>query len=148
MAQLSGLANMTTCQYCGSDRVVPVLDKNIEERDKPGNKYRRVCVACERFGRMASADEWEAHDDALVLPAGAPRQATETVPAGAYDDPDPEPSDSAPAPETAADGGADADDGETAAENEFDCPLCGHHCSGYPETCPECDAPFEWGDSA
>ena len=111
-----------SCQYCDSDRLVPVLDKNIEERDKPGNKYRRLCLACDRFGRMAGGDEWRNHPDARILPAGEPRKASAVVEASLFETAD--------------------DDDEP--ENEFDCPVCGRHLTGYPEQCPECSAAFEW----
>lgn len=108
-----------TCQYCDDGEIVPVLDKNIEERDQPGNKYRRLCVSCERFNRMASGEEWDRHPDALVLPAGEARDAANVVSASLFFDQD-EP------------------------DNEFDCPVCETHLTGFPDECPDCGAKFEW----
>lgn len=141
--------------------MVPVLDKNIEEQDRPGNKFRRLCVACERFGRMASGEEWADHDGALVIPAGEPRDADAAIQASVFnsqghaDVAAPSGEGRQESTETATDGGNDgADDAdpdqqiETSdgpdPDNEFDCPACGTYCTGYPDVCSNCGAPFEW----
>lgn len=124
-----------SCTYCDSDRLVPVLDKNIEEQDKPGNKYRRLCLACDRFGRMASADEWRDHDDARVIPAGKPREADEAVKATLFQG----------HPDETFNAAADAVlEDEPEPENEFDCPACGAHQTGFPDACTACETPFQW----
>ena len=112
-------SQMPECQWCDDGgEIVPVLDKNIEERDKPGNKYRRLCVQCDRFNRMASGEEWENHPGALVIPVGEPREASAAVEASLFLDDEP--------------------------ENEFQCPNCGTHLTGYPDECPDCPAEFQW----
>lgn len=126
---------MTTCQYCDSDRVVPVLDKNIEERNEPGNKYRWLCEACKRFGHLTGKDEFQKADNAKIIPVGQERTAGNAIPAAAA-------SDGGQTPETPAD---DGEEPETDPVNEFDCPACSASLTGYPKACPKCGVDFNWG---
>jgi len=157
------------CRYCASERVVPVLDKRIEQSDNAGNKYRTRCLNCGRWLPMTSADEFEDHDDPHVLPADQdPEGDDPTIPIHEYDYAD----------ETAelaakidnqgvetqpavTDGGQEIedddqeDDGDDdlrpVEEHTFECPAtgCESTLTGFPESCSECGAgPFNWPENA
>lgn len=72
------------CRYCGSEDVVPVLDKGIADAPKAGNKYRRHCLSCWRWLPMCSASYFRAHDDPHVLPIEAEPERRNLVPLDEY----------------------------------------------------------------
>lgn len=72
------------CRYCGSEDVVPVLDKGIADAPKAGNKYRRHCLSCWRWLPMCSASYFRAHDDPHVLPIEAEAERRNLVPLEEY----------------------------------------------------------------
>jgi len=59
---------MENCKYCQQNQVVPVLDEEIEQRPRPGNKFRRFCQSCERWLTMCSAKYFRTHPTPHVLP--------------------------------------------------------------------------------
>ncbi len=139
------------CDYCGAVSVVPVLDKRIEKAPTAGNKYRTRCTNCWRWAPMTSAGAWESSDRKLVLPSDAdPEVEDNLVTNREYGRRDAEEELAEKVSEQgidddrlAADGGEDVDD-QSGEENVFDCPACGAEVTGYPESCPECEAPYEW----
>jgi len=152
------------CEYCGSERVAPVLDKRIEQSPTAGNKYRTRCLSCWRWLPMTSADAWKESQLSKVLPATAdPEQPDnlvepEEAPDGRLEELKEKVAsqgvDTHQGEEVAADGGQpeveDVEDDEQDEEeaNTFDCPAtdCGATHSGYPDECDECGAPYKWGD--
>lgn len=140
------------CRYCASERVAAVLDKRMEKSPTAGNKYRKLCLACSRWLPMCGAADFQTADHQHVLPADAdPDDEEPTVPAEEYDGPvdglataasgDDE------APTAMTDGGTDLDDQDDEEHvNEFDCPECGEHLTGYPDECPTCEVPYRWDD--
>lgn len=113
---------MTDCTKCGSSRVIPILDKRMEEtvRRWGGNRFRRFCKTCQKFGSFTSRDEWENHPDARILPVDA----------------DPEPGQL-----------LDANGDELA--NRFACPASGCDAvhEGYPAECDVCGATYDWNEN-
>jgi phage FluMu protein Com len=74
------------CGFCSSTRVAVVIDKRIEASPTPGNKYRKRCLACDKWLTMASTAEFETSDYKHVLPRDADPDADDpTVPADEYD---------------------------------------------------------------
>ena len=74
------------CGFCSSTRVAVVIDKRIEASPTPGNKYRKRCLACDKWLTMASTAEFETCDFKHVLPRDADPDAEDpTVPADEYD---------------------------------------------------------------
>mgnify|MGYP000639047981 FL=1 len=61
---------MEECKYCHDDQVVPVLDKEMEQQPRAGNKYRRHCLSCERWLPMCSEEYFRTHSDPHCLPIG------------------------------------------------------------------------------
>lgn len=59
---------MENCKYCQQNQVVPVLDEEIEQRPRPGNKFRRFCQSCERWLPMCSSNYFRTHPTPHVLP--------------------------------------------------------------------------------
>jgi len=155
----------TDCKWCGSKRVVPVLDKRIERSPKTGNKFRVYCLACDRWMPFTSDKEYRDHLHPHVLPADADPEADDpTVPLEDYDY-GPEWRDlaertarSRPEQQAATDGGevveeddeADAVDGdEPEPVNRFDCPGAGCEAvvEGEPDECPACGVGYDWSDT-
>ena len=145
------------CQYCASERVAAVLDKRIEKSPTAGNKYRKRCLACERWLPMCSAGDFQTAEHQHVLPADVdPDEDDPTVPAvefnGAVDGLSGATDATADTPEALTDGGEDVEpDGDGDEEpdvNTFDCPGCGGHVEGYPDECPHdgCGVPYNWPD--
>ena len=74
------------CGFCSSTRVAVVIDKRIEASPTPGNKYRKRCLACDKWLTMASTAEFETCEYKHVLPRDADPDAEDpTVPADEYD---------------------------------------------------------------
>lgn len=99
---------------------------------------------------MCSAADFQTADHQHVLPADAdPDGEDPTVPAEEFDgvvDGLASAASSDDSPTAMTDGGEDMDDQES-EENEFDCPNCGTHLTGYPDECPECEVPYRWDGS-
>ena len=73
------------CQYCSRANVVPVLDKRIEHHNRPGNAYRRFCLACERWLPMCSKEYYTSHPHPHVLPIGSDPEEGNIVELAEYD---------------------------------------------------------------
>jgi len=58
------------CEYCEHESVVPVLDKNIELSPRPGNKYRRACLSCDKWNPATSEETWRTARHPTVLKKG------------------------------------------------------------------------------
>lgn len=112
---------MSDCQYCESERVVPVMDKRMDGTVKRwgGNRFRGFCLVCRKFGAFTSREAWEDHPDARILPADADLDNPELLDAN----------------------------GE-ALENRFVCPMdgCDTVHEGYPDECDVCGAPYNWNN--
>lgn len=157
----------TECEYCGADDVVPVIDKRIERRPTAGNKYRQRCLACWRWHPCCAAEDWETHDDARILPADADpdneenlltpeeweREKAEEEREQKQNERLKEVKERVGGGEVATDGagddqdhGDDVEDSDDEVEetNEFDCPECGEHVTGFPDECPACGVPYRW----
>ena len=140
------------CQYCASERVAAVLDKRMEHSPTAGNKYRKRCLSCERWLPMCSAGDFQTAEHQHVLPRDAdPDDDEPTVPADEFDGPvdglATRGGDDAPTAMT--DGGEDLDDQDDEEHddvNEFDCPECDTHLTGYPDECPDCGVPYRWNN--
>lgn len=159
------------CEYCASERVVPVLDKRIEKAPRAGNKYRTRCLGCWRWLPMTSKAAFKQHENSHILPADAdPEKEDNLVALDDYDYRDEieelvEKQERQRAADVAADGGKvlatdggqdvpesetptveDDDDEEQGERNRFECPAtgCGATVDGRPEECPECEAPYNW----
>jgi hypothetical protein len=100
---------------------------------------------------MCGTADFQAADIQHVLPVSVSRDAEDpTVPVSKYDGT----VEGVQAGEDLDDGRLRADGGEAPeAEGEtdepehvFDCPACGESVDGYPETCPHCQAVYNWGD--
>ena len=138
-----------TCKNCASERVVPVLDKRIENRARAGNKFRTRCLHCGHWNPLASradfvmsaaADEKEAY----VLPAdGDPEEVDSIVLVEEFDGNISELREDAriaDVPET------ESDKEEPPIENSFHCPAdgCDAENTGHPDECSECGTPYSW----
>lgn len=135
------------CEHCGSERVAAVLWKQIEQSPRSGNKYRLRCLNCGKWLPCCSAADFQAADRRHVLPADVDPDADDpTVPVADYD-----------GQVDGIQGATDGDDGLRADggtddqpqtdqddRNEFDCPACGSHQTGYPDECPDCGAPYNF----
>lgn len=140
------------CQYCGSGKAYPVLDKRIENSPKPGNKYRAACLGCERWLPLTSEEEFRAHPEPHVLPADAGSdELGRIVPLEEYDYGEEwaELVEQANDQQAVADGGShvvDDDDRSEEPANRFQCPAtgCEAEVEGKPPECPECGAPYQW----
>ncbi|WP_425492174.1 SHOCT domain-containing protein [Halovivax limisalsi] len=73
------------CQYCSRSKVVPVHDKRIEQRSRPGNAYRRFCLACDRWLPMCSKEYYDSHPHPHVLPIGRDPEKGNIVELAEYD---------------------------------------------------------------
>lgn len=73
------------CRYCKSTEVVPVLDKQIEQAPKAGNKYRRHCLSCSRWLPMCSTEYFKQHPNAHVLPASEEPERENLIPLSEYE---------------------------------------------------------------
>lgn len=152
------------CRYCGCEKVVPVLDKRIEQSPKAGNKFRTACIGCNRWLPMTSEEVFRSHDRPHVLPLeGVPKLSSDedpdvedVVPLEDYDY-GPELADlveriSGDGGQTAAtDGGQDVpetgdddvedelEDDDEEAENRFQCPAtnCDAVHVGHPDECTD-----------
>lgn len=157
---MSGIDRATSeqkeCRYCHALRVVPVLDKRIERSPRAGNKYRTFCHNCGSWGPMTSEDHFRSSLHPHVLPAdGDPNQPdSELVALENYDYGDEwadlrEKVTADRAARARADGGVPLDEiddphSDEPDENEFNCPDCDHHVSGFPDECPNCGRGYNW----
>lgn len=78
---------MEECKYCSKSQVVPVLDEETEQLSRPGNKFRRFCLACGRWLPMCSAKYFRSHPNPHVLPIGE----TEIIPISESEETQPHP---------------------------------------------------------
>ena len=135
------------CEKCGSGRVAAVVDLRIARSPKPGNKYRTRCIACQNWLKFTGAAKFQNAERQRALPADVdPKTNDCTIP---IEEADLTGFDIAGIDQRAvADGGSveDVDDVEEdeEPENEFDCPRCGTHVTGFPDECPECPATYNW----
>ena len=137
------------CNNCASERVVPVLDKRIENRARAGNKFRTRCLHCGHWNPLCSRADFlmsVANDekDAYVLPADAdPEEVDAIVLVDDYDGEIAELNDvhnAAPKP-------ASGDERNSSpTENQFICPAdaCNAENTGFPDHCPECETRYTW----
>lgn len=149
------------CNYCGSGRVVPVLDVRMEGQPHGGNPYRSRCLGCARWLPMASKSDFKNHLHPHVLTKESdPKGDSPTIPLEEWDysaryeavleriesyaDRDRPYSAAA-----ATDGGEareDVDDqaDDVDATNVFECPNCSDQVTGYPDECPHCARGYTW----
>jgi len=160
------------CVKCDKRTVVGVLDKNIERKSTGGgNKFRRYCLACEAWRKMCSEDRFRRFERKYVLPLdgsseNAPASLVrlseydyegeldelleeEGICAGATTDGgDVEVEhDSGRVREFEIETDQDEEDQEDeggAESNRFYCPQCGSEQTGYPDSCRECGAVYDW----
>lgn len=146
------------CRFCGSERVVPVLDKRIEQSPTAGNKYRTRCLTCWRWLPMTSGDHWKEHPNAKVLPADADPEENDNL----VDAEDAEDGRLAELQEKVSNRGVSAEravtdggeepsvkeesDDEQEDVNRFTCPAesCDNEMTGYPDKCGTCGTPYTW----
>jgi len=102
---------------------------------------------------MCSAGDFQTAEHQHVLPADVDLDDEDpTVPAEEFNgtvDGLATAASSDDAPQAMTDGGEDLDehddgDDEQDDVNEFDCPKCGTHLTGYPDECPDCAVPYRW----
>ncbi|WIV67543.1 hypothetical protein [Natrialbaceae archaeon AArc-T1-2] len=155
-----GATDRRECRYCSSLRTVPVLVKRIERSEKPGNKYRTFCWGCESWGPMTSGQHFRESLHPHVLPAdGDPDDPEDVIPLEEYDY-EAEWEDLVDdvvdrrADRARTDGGVIDHTKEAPDENPdpepdvhaFECPSCATTVTGYPDHCPHCQVPYDWGD--
>lgn len=73
------------CRYCSRDAAVPVIDERIAVSDASGNKFRRYCLAYERWLPMCSAKYFRTHPEPHVLPVEIDREDGKIVPVAKYE---------------------------------------------------------------
>lgn len=118
---------MPGCPDCNDGHAVVV--KHVKHENSPslrGNKYRLECLNCDdpaNHIRMASETAWEISNDQYVTPSDDAQRVTLEE----YEQTD-----------------TDTEETNEEPENEFDCPQCGTHHTGFPETCSNCNAPYDW----
>lgn len=143
--------SLDDCTSCGSSKTVPVL--NVERQAGPtnnGNPYRARCMSCDSSFKPVGEDDWRSHRHPHVLPKEAIAPGG-IIPLEEWD--------RAERYQEVVDrienyrGGGDGeeedvegvDEGpEPEATNAFRCPNCGARVTGYPDECPECEAPYKW----
>lgn len=147
------------CGRCYSTAVVPVCDKRIERSPLPGNRFRRYCTRCDSWLTFTSKAAFKSHARPHVLPADAdPDDPDAVVPIDQYDYADEwnDLRERAGLDRRQPDDGDDdadavqADAQDAAADpprNEFDCPNCETHVTGFPDACPDCSQSYDWPDS-
>lgn len=114
-----------------STREVPVMDLHLMRGDGVGNPYRILDKGTKEWGPLTTKSHWREHPNPHILPINGDYDAERVVPVSQFDGDLPVTPD------------VEKDDDEQPV-NEFDCPRCGTHLTGYPEACPECGATYDW----
>ncbi|APW99400.1 hypothetical protein CHINAEXTREME_17200 [Halobiforma lacisalsi AJ5] len=137
--------------------------KRIERSEKPGNKYRTFCWGCESWGPMTSGQHFRESLHPHVLPAdGDPDDPEDVIPLEEYDYEDEwedlvddvvdrrtdrARADGSPDDNPPDDNSKSTDENPVSGGHEFECPNCETDVTGYPDNCPHCSVPYNWGDN-